>query len=113
MQKKCKRYLKIKYKKKILNRNSTSIELNGPYEIKPKNIEKLTTEEVKTTFLFHDNEKITLMNNENYEQFENIAWNPWFLSLLSAAFLNQSAHSRVPARLVAWHQPHGRSPLFF
>lgn len=35
-----------------------------------ENIEKLTTEEVKTTFLFHDNEKITLMNNENYEQFE-------------------------------------------
>ena len=31
-------YLKIKYKKKILNKNSTSIELNGPYEIKPKNI---------------------------------------------------------------------------
>ncbi len=32
------KYLKIKYKKKILNTNSTSIELNGPYEIKPKNI---------------------------------------------------------------------------
>ena len=31
-------YLNIKFKKKILNKNSTSIELNGPYEIKPKNI---------------------------------------------------------------------------
>ena len=33
-------------------------------------IEKLTTEEVKSTFLFKDNESITLMNNENYEQFQ-------------------------------------------
>ena len=31
-------YLKIKFKKKVLSKNSTSIELNGPYEIKPKNI---------------------------------------------------------------------------
>ncbi len=31
-------FLKIKFKKKILNKNSTSIELNGPCEIKPKNI---------------------------------------------------------------------------
>ncbi len=32
------RYLKINFKKKILSKNSTSIELNGPYEIKPRNI---------------------------------------------------------------------------
>ena len=32
------RYLKINFKKKILNKNSTSIELNGPYEIKPRDI---------------------------------------------------------------------------
>ena len=32
------KYLKIKFKKKILSKNSTSIELNGPYEIKPRNI---------------------------------------------------------------------------
>ena len=32
------RYLKINFKKKILGQNSTSIELNGPYEIKPKDI---------------------------------------------------------------------------
>ena len=31
-------YLKIKFKKKKLNKNATSIELNGPYEIKPRNI---------------------------------------------------------------------------
>ncbi len=31
-------FLKIKFKKKILNKKSTAIELNGPYEIKPKNI---------------------------------------------------------------------------
>ncbi len=31
-------YLKIKFKKKILTKNSTSIELDGPYEIKPRNI---------------------------------------------------------------------------
>jgi len=31
-------YLKIKFKKKKLTKNSTSIELNGPYEIMPKNI---------------------------------------------------------------------------
>ncbi len=31
-------YLKIKFKKEILGKNSSSIELNGPYEIKPKNI---------------------------------------------------------------------------
>ena len=31
-------YLNIKFKQKILSRNSTSIELNGPYEIKPKDI---------------------------------------------------------------------------
>jgi len=31
-------YLKIKFKKKILTKNSTSIELEGPYEIKPRNI---------------------------------------------------------------------------
>ena len=33
-------------------------------------IEKLTTDEVKSTFLFKDNESITLMNHENYEQFQ-------------------------------------------
>ena len=32
------RYLKIKFKKKILGKSSTSIELNGPYEIKPRDI---------------------------------------------------------------------------
>ena len=32
------RYLKIEFKKKILSKNSTSIELNGPYEIKPRDI---------------------------------------------------------------------------
>ncbi len=32
------RYLKINFKKKILSKNSTSIELNGPYEIKPRDI---------------------------------------------------------------------------
>ncbi len=32
------RYLKINFKKKILSKSSTSIELNGPYEIKPRNI---------------------------------------------------------------------------
>ena len=32
------KYLKIKFKKKILSENSSSIELNGPYEIKPRNI---------------------------------------------------------------------------
>ena len=32
------RYLKINFKKKILSKNSTSIELNGPYEIEPRNI---------------------------------------------------------------------------
>ena len=31
-------YLKIKYKKTKLNQNSTAIELNGPYEIKPKDL---------------------------------------------------------------------------
>ena len=31
-------YLKINFKKKILSKNSTSIELNGPYEIKPRDI---------------------------------------------------------------------------
>ncbi len=31
-------YLKINFKKKILSKSSTSIELNGPYEIKPRNI---------------------------------------------------------------------------
>ncbi len=33
------KYLNIKFKTKKLGKNSTSIELNGPYEIKPKNIE--------------------------------------------------------------------------
>ena len=32
------RYLKINFKKKILSKSSTSIELNGPYEIKPRDI---------------------------------------------------------------------------
>ena len=32
------RYLKINFKMKKLSKNSTSIELNGPYEIKPRNI---------------------------------------------------------------------------
>ena len=32
------RYLKINFKTKILSNNSTSIELNGPYEIKPRDI---------------------------------------------------------------------------
>ncbi|MDC3204508.1 3-phosphoshikimate 1-carboxyvinyltransferase [Pelagibacteraceae bacterium] len=32
------RYLKINFKKKILSKSSTSIELNGPYEIMPRNI---------------------------------------------------------------------------
>ncbi len=32
------RYLKINFKKKILGKSSTSIELNGPYEIKPRDI---------------------------------------------------------------------------
>ena len=31
-------YLNIKFKRKILSKNSTSIEFNGPYEIKPKDI---------------------------------------------------------------------------
>jgi 3-phosphoshikimate 1-carboxyvinyltransferase len=31
-------YLRIKFKKKILSRSSTSIELDGPYEIKPRDI---------------------------------------------------------------------------
>ena len=31
-------YLKIKYKKTILNKNSSAIELNGPYEIKPRDL---------------------------------------------------------------------------
>ena len=31
-------YLNIKFKKKALTKNSTLIELNGPYEIKPRNI---------------------------------------------------------------------------
>ncbi len=31
-------YLKIKFKKKILNKRSSLIELNGPYEIKPRDI---------------------------------------------------------------------------
>ena len=31
-------YLKVSFKKKVLNKNSKSIELNGPYEIKPRNI---------------------------------------------------------------------------
>ena len=31
-------YLKIKFKKKSLTKNSTLIELNGPYEIKPRSI---------------------------------------------------------------------------
>ena len=31
-------YLRIKFKKKILTKNSTSIEINGPYEIKPRDI---------------------------------------------------------------------------
>ena len=31
-------YLKIKFKKKILSKSSTSIELNGPYEIKPRDM---------------------------------------------------------------------------
>lgn len=33
-----------------------------------ENIEKLSTEEIKTTFLFLEKDKITLMNNENFEQ---------------------------------------------
>tara|TARA_Y100000992_G_scaffold31398_1_gene17556 strand:+ start:245 stop:958 length:714 start_codon:yes stop_codon:yes gene_type:complete len=32
------RYLKINFKKKILSKSSTLIELNGPYEIKPRDI---------------------------------------------------------------------------
>ena len=32
------RYLRINFKKKILSKSSTSIELNGPYEIKPRDI---------------------------------------------------------------------------
>ncbi len=32
------RYLRINFEKKILSNNSTSIELNGPYEIKPRDI---------------------------------------------------------------------------
>ena len=35
-----------------------------------ESIEKLSTEEIKTTFLFLEKENITLMNNENYEQFQ-------------------------------------------
>lgn len=35
-----------------------------------ENIEKLTTEDFKCTFLFKDNKTITLMNNENFEQFQ-------------------------------------------
>ena len=31
-------YLKINFKKKVLGKNSTLIELNGPYEIKPRDI---------------------------------------------------------------------------
>ncbi len=31
-------YLNIKFKKTILNKNSTAIELNGPYEIKPRDL---------------------------------------------------------------------------
>jgi len=31
-------YLRIKFKKKILTKNSMSIEINGPYEIKPRDI---------------------------------------------------------------------------
>ena len=31
-------FLKIKFKKTILNKNSTAIELNGPYEIKPRDL---------------------------------------------------------------------------
>ena len=31
-------YLKIKFKKRILSKSSSSIELNGPYEIKPRDI---------------------------------------------------------------------------
>ena len=35
-----------------------------------ENIEKLSTEEIKSTYLFKDSEKVTLMNSTNYEQFE-------------------------------------------
>ena len=35
-----------------------------------ESIEKLVTEEIKSTFLFLTNEIITLMNNQTYEQFE-------------------------------------------
>ncbi len=34
------------------------------------NLEKLNTEELKCTFLFLSEDKITFMNNDNYEQFE-------------------------------------------
>ncbi len=33
-------------------------------------VEKLITEEVKCVYLFSNNNKVTLMNNESYEQFE-------------------------------------------
>ena len=35
-----------------------------------ESVEKLVTEEIKSTFLFLTNEIITLMNNQTYEQFE-------------------------------------------
>jgi len=34
------------------------------------NIEKLNTEEIECTFLFKDSEMLTLMNKENFEQFQ-------------------------------------------
>ena len=60
------RYLKISFKKKILSKNSTSIELNGPYEIKPKNI-KVASDPSSAAFfivgaLILPNSVITLKN---------------------------------------------------
>lgn len=35
-----------------------------------ENIEKLNTEEIECTYLFKDSESLTLMNKENFEQFQ-------------------------------------------
>ena len=42
-----------------------------------ENVEKLNVNEVSVTFLFSENNMITVMNNENYEQ---IIWNEELLN---------------------------------
>ena len=52
-----------------------------------ENIEKLSTEEIKSTYLFKDSEKVTLMNSTNYEQFERGTHRCSLLPQTKTAFL--------------------------